>query len=174
MWELEGTIKDVSVDFRSNKAFLTLSIEHKKTAIDCYDDLHTAEKLTIKIDKYKKKRSLNANAYAWKLITEIANKLLADKDEIYLLMLKRYGQRELISVRADVPISEYIKYCEEVCEVEMYGELFKEYFVYKGSSEYNTEEMSIFIDGIVQEAKELHIQTETPEQIARMKDLWGV
>jgi hypothetical protein len=32
--------------------------------------------------------------------------------------------------------------------------------------------MSIFIDGIVSEAKDLGIQTDTPDQIAKMKDLW--
>jgi hypothetical protein len=45
--------------------------------------------------------------------------------------------------------------------------------VYKGSSEFDTKEMSIFIDGIVSEAKELGIQTDTPDQIAKMKALWG-
>jgi hypothetical protein len=46
--------------------------------------------------------------------------------------------------------------------------------VYKGSSEFDTREMSIFIDGIVSEAKVMGIQTETPDQIAKMKALWEV
>jgi hypothetical protein len=33
--------------------------------------------------------------------------------------------------------------------------------------------MSIFIDGVVSEAKELGIQTETPNQLAEMKSRWG-
>jgi hypothetical protein len=45
--------------------------------------------------------------------------------------------------------------------------------VYKGSSEFDTKEMSIFIDGIVSEAKELGIETMTPNEIARLNGLWG-
>ena len=173
MWDLSGTIKDVSVDYRSNRAFLTLSIDQKQAAIDCYDNLHLADKLSFKIDKYKQKRSLNANNYAWKLITEIGNVTRLSKDIVYLEMLKRYGQREMISVQAHIPISEYIKYFDLAGESELNGKLFKHYFVYKGSSEFDSREMSIFIDGVVSEAKDLGIQVETPNEIAKMKALWG-
>jgi hypothetical protein len=33
--------------------------------------------------------------------------------------------------------------------------------------------MSRLIDGAVSEAKELGIETDTPEQIAKLKSLWG-
>jgi hypothetical protein len=89
-------------------------------------------------------------------------------------MLKRYGQSEIISVLAHIPIFEYVKYCEEAGESSLNGKLFKYYRVYKGSSEFDTREMSIFIDGIVSEAKELDIPTDTPEQIARIISLWTV
>ena len=42
------------------------------------------------IKEYKQKRSLNANAYAWKLITEIGNVVRKSKEEVYLQMLKKY------------------------------------------------------------------------------------
>lgn len=79
----------------------------------------------------------------------------------------------MISVLAHIPIHEYVKYCEEAGESTLNGKLFKHYRVYKGSSEFDTVEMAIFIDGIVYEAKELGIPTDTPEQIAKMKSLWG-
>lgn len=173
MYELTGKIKDVSVDFRGNSAFLTLAIDQKQAAINCYDELHLTDKLAICIDKYKEKRSLNANNYAWKLLTEIANATRASKEEIYLLMLKRYGQSEMISVKAHIPITEYFKYLEEAGEGTVNGTLFKHYKIYKGSSEFNKEEMSIFIDGIVDEAEALGIQTKTPDEIANLKSLWG-
>lgn len=173
MYDLDGTIKDISVDYRTGNALLTLSVNQKQSAINCFDDLHCEGKLSFKIDKYKEKRSLNANAYCWKLLTEIANVLRSSKEEVYLTMLKRYGQRELISVQAHIPISEYIKYCDEAGEGKVNGKLFKHYYVYKGSSEYDTREMSVFIDGVVSEAKALNIQTDTPKQIAKMKAMWG-
>lgn len=45
---------------------------------------------------------------------------------------------------------------------------------YKGSSLYNTKEMSLLIDGVVRECKELGIETETPDEIERMKQEWGI
>ena len=172
MYELSGTIKDVAVDFKGHKAYLTLTINQKLSALNCYDDLHLEEKLSFKIDKYREKRSLNANNYAWKLLTEIANVTRESKEKVYLDMLKEYGQSEIISVLAHIPIGEYVKYCEEAGESTLNGKLFKHYRVYKGSSEFDTREMSIFIDGIVSEAQELGIETKTPDEIARLKSLW--
>ena len=49
---------------------------------------------------------------------------------------------------------------------------FNVYMRLKGSSEMNSAEMSHFLDGLVSDAKELGIETDTPEQIERMKSLW--
>ena len=152
---------------------MTLAVNQKQSAMNCYDELNGADRLSIKIDKYREKRSLNANSYAWALLTEIGNVLRQSKEDVYFAMLKEYGQSELISVKAHIPIGEYVKYCEEAGESTLNGKLFKHYKVYKGSSEFDKREMAIFIDGIVQEAKELGIDTRTPDEIAKLKSLWG-
>jgi hypothetical protein len=173
MVELTGKlIYNVSFTAKG-KPIVSLELNEEAPALKMVDELHNAEKLTIKIDKYREKRSLNANNYAWKLLTEIGNRTRQSKEDVYFLMLKRYGQSELISVMAHIPIGEYVKYCEKAGESTLNGKLFKHYRVYKGSSEFDTKEMSIFIDGVVSEAKDLGIQTDTPDQIAKMKDLWG-
>ena len=41
-----------------------------------------------------------------------------------------------------------------------------------GTHLYNTKEMSQFIDGVVQEAQNLDIETKTPNEIAELKSLW--
>lgn len=173
MYELSGTIKELNIDYQTGKALLTLAVNQKQSAINCFDELHGVEKLSIKIDKHREKRSLNANNYAWKLLTEIGNAVRASKEEIYLKMLKEYGQSKMISVKAHIPIGEYVKYCEEVGESTLNGTLFKHYRVYKGSSEFTKEEMAIFLDGVVTEAKELDIDVRTPDEIANLKSLWG-
>ena len=173
MYELSGTIKDLNIDYLTGKALVTLSVNEKQTAIKCYDGLKDCEKVSIKIDKHREKRSLNANNYAWALLTEIANGLKLSKEDVYLKMLKDYGQSEMISVKAHIPISEYVKYCEEAGESTLNGTLFKHYKVYKGSSEFTKEEMAIFLDGVCAEATELGIDVRTPDEIARLKDLWG-
>lgn len=125
------------------------------------------------VKEHKEKRSLNANNYAWKLITEIADVMKLSKEEVYIEMLKIYGQSEMVSVLADIDVSKYFKYYSEAGESILKGKKFKHYKVYMGSSEMNTKQMSILIDGIVQEAKQLDIETMTPKQLSRLKEEWG-
>jgi len=139
--------------------------------------------LILKIEEFRKKRSPQANAYAWEVITEItkawnlinetANVLRINKEECYLMMLKRYGQSTVVSVLSSVDVKSYFKYYEEFGTGEVNGKEFTHYKVYKGSSEFDTKEMAILIDGIVSEAKELGIDTRTPEEIEKLKALWG-
>ncbi len=171
MFDLTGKLH--SIAFTANGApLVTFELEQRRDALNMADTVSQGMRVAVKVDKYREKRSLNANAYCWKLLTEIANIVRSNKDAVYLEMLKRYGQREMISVLSHIPISEYVKYCEEAGESTLNGKLFKHYFVYKGSSEFDSREMSIFIDGVVDEAKGLGIQTMTPNEIARMKALW--
>ena len=172
-YELSGKVQGLTRDFASERVTLSLSVNEELIAKMLYDDLHEAEKLSIKIGSYREKRSLNANNYAWALLTEIANILRTSKEEVYREMLKRYGQSEIISVLAHIPIGEYVKYCDEVGESTLNGKLFKHYKVYKGSSEFDSREMSIFLDGVVSEATEMGIPTETPDEIARLKAMWS-
>ena len=52
------------------------------------------------------------------------------------------------------------------------GKKFIHYRAIKGTSEYSTKEMSVFLDGIISECQEVGIETDTPEQIARYKEAW--
>ena len=173
MYDLTGKLVGVSVSYVNDRPLVTFELTHRRIAFNMVDELKDVPLLSIKIDKYREKRSLNANNYAWHLVSAIGNSTRVGKEEVYLRMLKRYGQSEMISVLAHIPIGDYVKYCEEAGESTLNGKLFKHYRVFKGSSEFDTREMSIFIDGLVSEAKELGIPTETPEQIAKMKSLWG-
>jgi hypothetical protein len=173
MYELTGMLKGATFrDILTGKITVMLELNEQGTAQNMIDEL-TLQKLSIKIDKHREKRSLNANAYAWLLIGKIGNSTRASKEEVYFKMLKDYGQSDLVSVLAHIPVEHYFKYYEEAGESTLNGKLFKHYRVYKGSSEFDTREMSIFIDGIVSEAKNLGIETMTPNEIAKMKDLWG-
>ena len=129
------------------------------------------EKL-FEIKEHRQKRSLNANSYAWLLLGKIADVLRTSKEDVYLNMLKHYGQSEMVSVLSSIDVSGYFKYYEEVATVTLEGKQFTHYRVYKGSSEYDTREMSILIDGIVYEAKNLGIETMTEDEITKMKEMW--
>lgn len=116
-------------------------------------------KYDLKVDKHRNKRSLDANNYAWHLINEIANALRISKEEVYLQMLKDYGQREYASMLANVDPSRISKYYEEQGTFKHNNNTFKSYMFYVGTSQYDSREMSIFIDGLVQEARNLGIET---------------
>lgn len=120
------------------------------------------------IKEYKEKRSLNSNAYAWKLITELGNVLRKSKEEVYLQMLKDYGQSEVISMLSSINPEGYFKYYEKFGTGEVNGKEFTHYKIFKGSSEFNSKEMSIFIDGIVQDCKEVGIQTLDDKDIEEL------
>lgn len=99
--------------------------------------------LDVEIKQHREKRSLDANAYAWVLITKIADVLRASKETTYIEMLKRYGQREpkLVSVIAEAVDMIYRatdNHCCEVGESELNGKVFKHlaitrlYFIWQG------------------------------------------
>lgn len=125
------------------------------------------KRFTIK--EFKERRSLDQNAYAWKLITEIGNVLRKSKEEVYLEMLKDYGQSEIVSMLSEINPKGYFKYFEVIGTGIVNNKEFTHYKIFKGSSEFDRKEMTIFIDGIVQECKQLGISTLTPDEIARLK-----
>lgn len=127
---------------------------------------------TYEIKEHKLRRSLNANAYAWALIGKIADVLRTSKDEVYLTMLRRYGQSHMVSVVSSIDVSRFFKYYEEAGHSHLQGKDFTHYRVFIGSSEYDSREMAILIDGIADEAKGLGIETLTPDEIERLKAAW--
>lgn len=123
----------------------------------------------FEIKEFKTKRSLSQNAYCWKLITEIANVLRLSKEEVYFNMLKSYGQSEVVSILSVINPKGYLKYYEQIGTGVVNGKEFIHYKIFKGSSEFDSKEMSIFIDGIVQEATNLGIPTLTPDEIKKWR-----
>lgn len=173
MSELTGKITNFSLDYKTQKAVLTLELNERNKATKMYDSLNQVEKLSIEIDKYRGKRSPNANAYCWVLCGKIADCVGASKDEIYLEMLKRYGQTYVCKVpneKVEMFKRDRKYWAEhESLDAEEKAQYFR---VWVGSSNYNTKEMSVLINGIVDEAQDLDIDTRTPDEIANMLSLW--
>lgn len=127
---------------------------------------------TLTVKEYRQKRSLNANSYAWVLLNEIGNVLKTDKEEVYLEMLKRYGQCGVVKIKdKDVERFKRVwKYNEEIPKLKEDECTYLKFWV--GSSNYDTKEMSIFIEGIVDEAKALGINTLTPDEISKLEGIY--
>lgn len=124
------------------------------------------------VKEYKQKRSLDANSYYWALLTEIANTVRISKEDLHLKMLKEYGETYSILLPAEENIEGLIKYYETESVIKKGDRLFKSYKAYLPSSEMNTKQMSVLIDGVVSEAQDLGIETLTPSQIEEIKLRW--
>lgn len=163
----------------SGQQLITLALTSKADISDLKAVIANKKLLAIECKEYRKKRSLDANSYAWLLIGKIADVLRTSKEEIYIKMLTRYGQREkqLISIIAEEEALKMIyratnNHCCEVGESELNGKTFKHLAILIGSSQYDSKQMGILIDGIISEAKELGIETMTPSEIAELKSRW--
>lgn len=133
------------------------------------------KQLSVEIKQYRQKRSLDSNAYFWLLLGEMAAILKTTKDELYLIMLERYGVYTHVIVKPEVvdKVKQEWRTVRELGEVTVNGKTGIQLQCFFGSSTYNTKEMSRLIDGVVSEAKELGIETMTPQELARMKNEWG-
>lgn len=87
-------------------------------------------------------------------------------------MLKDYGQSLLVPLTPGLNPNGYFKYCEFFEKGKLNGKECDWYKVYKGSSEYDTKEMSVLIDGIVYEAKQLDIATLEDYKIEKLIEEW--
>ena len=127
----------------------------------------------FEIKEKKKKRSLTANSYYWSLLNQLASVMRMDNQECHFLMLRRYGQYEVVSIRSDVSLHGYFKYFEEIGKGKVNGKEFTHYKIYKGSSQMDSKEFAILLDGVRSECEEVGIPTLTPSEIAQLKFIGG-
>lgn len=171
--ECTGKLHSVNRDWKTGKIIIGFELNEEPT--EEINNIASCEKLSIVAKKYRQKRSLDANAYCWVLITKIAEMLNSSKEEIYEDMLQKYGfiyQDDdgyiTVTVKADVDMNKITGHWKFL---KGNGK-FNSYLMIKGSSEYDSAEMAKFIDRIVEEAKELGIETMTPAELERMKAAW--
>lgn len=139
-------------------------------------DLEQDKKYELK--EYKEKRSLDSNAYAWVLIGKIAKKLNLSKEDVYKKNIKEMGKYEILPIKNEA-VQTFINawstkgigwLCEILGDSKLSG--YTNIIAYYGSSVYDIKEMSVFIDGVVQEAQQLDIEVLSPNEIERLKRLW--
>ena len=143
-------------------------IGNAKAIIQWLFDQHDAEKL-YEIKEKKSKRSLTANAYYWSLLNQLASVMRTSSEEVHFMMLRRYGVCEVVSVRSDINVKGYFKYYKEIGHGTVEGKDFCHYKIYKGSSEMDSKEFSVLLDGLISECEEVGIPTLTPDEVAKLR-----
>lgn len=122
----------------------------------------------VKISVFNDKRTKTMNSYYWVLVNQLADTLRTSKDELHEQLIKRYSQRDFISLLANINPSDYFPYYEYQSTYKHNNNTFKSYLVFKRSSDMNKREFSILLDGLISECKECGISTMTPEQVAEL------
>lgn len=178
MYELTGKIHSVSVDYFSGKPMVTFALNEVNSAREMVDELKSLEKLSLKIGKFKQKRSLDANAYCWTLIGKIAEKTKVPKEEVYREAIRGIGGNyDVVCIKENAAESlrsawerNGIGWQTEVMLSKLDG--CTNVLLYYGSSTYDTEQMSRLIENILQDCKALGIEVKPQEEIDSLLKNW--
>lgn len=174
---MRGRLIDLSLGLNRKQR---ITIEVDRDFREDFDRLKDAE-LDVEIKKHRNRRSLSANAYFHVLVNKIAGERGGSEDATKTWLVCEYGalakDAEGLTVGFKLPTSvdvstiyPYVK-CFDIREEN--GKIFKCYLVYKQTHLMDSKEMARLIDGAIEVAQELGIETDTPEQLARYKEDWS-
>lgn len=129
------------------------------------------------VKEYKEKRSLDANAYAWVLLEKLQDRLHIPKEDIYRDLIRNIGSYEVVPIKNEA-LSKFkqawskngLGWITDTTKSKLEG--YTNVIAYYGSSIYNTKEMSRFIELIIQECEQLHIETRSKEEIDSLLESW--
>lgn len=182
--DLTGKIVGISTNFLTKKFELTVAVNEADNLTNGYEELKGAELLDIRIKKYRQRRSLDANAYFHVLVDRLADKLGISKPRCKNLMIGRYGQPFYIDdfetaeavIKTNISVSQMMEnetvHCMPCGRKTEDGQEITYYKVFRGSSTYNTKEMSVLIDGTIGECKDQGIETLSQAELERMMAHW--
>ena len=178
MYDLVGYLSNINVSYQSGKPLLVFEMEDKRSALEAAENL-LGKKVSVKVGKYRKKRSLDANAYCWTLISKIAEKTNVSTEEVYRSAIRGLGgNSDMVCIQNHAVESlcsgwsrNGIGWITDTMPSKLDG--CTNVVLYYGSSTYNTEQMSRLIGNIVQDCYALGIETRSPEEIASLLGAWG-
>ncbi len=159
---------------------LLLSLTNKNDLNEVFElkkAIENGKQLSVEIKQYRPKRSLDANSYCWVLCQKIAEVVRSTKEQVYKSAIRDVGQFEMLAVQESAA-EQFITlwnsrglgwYAEEM-DSKLTG--CKKIIAYYGSSCYDSKSMSVLVDYIVQEAKEVGIETLTPSELSILKQDW--
>ena len=167
--EIKARLNNAYRDLASNKVIVSLEVDYQPN-LDSIRD----KDLRVEIKEWRERRSKDANGLLWACLTEIAQAMTPplDKWEVYLMMLKRYGQHTYgVFKPSAVPmVQQSWRESEIVGEVTVGGEKGIQMLLYYGSSLYDTKEFSILLDGVISEMVEIGLEPPMPREVKRVLD----
>jgi len=174
MFETTINKKDISTNYKELN--ISISKDKIKLFMNNICNKKNDKKYTLEIKEYKEKRSLSANGLCWVLCQKIADVINSSKDEVYETMIKRYAPFIIYPVWEEIldDLLLNFKYYEvENARYHKDGRAICDVKVYKGSSNYDTKEMSKFINSIIDECKLLDIDVMDQNEVDSLIKSWG-
>lgn len=170
--EFIGRFVSITKDIETNEWRITFTVND--SALAFVEKIKGCEKLSVKAEKYSKRRTNDANALMWHCIQQLASIEGKDKWDVYLDMLKHYGVFSPVTIRADAYESFKTQWreCEIVGEFEQDGIKKLSVLCYFGSHTYTTKEFSRLLDGIKQEMESNGLQPPASEELRRAVEEW--
>lgn len=144
------------------------------------DSLQGGKTYVLTIKEQKRRRSLDANAYAWVLLDKLAERIHEPKSDIYRGYIREIGGNSETVCVQDQAVDRLTEGWEhnglgwqaETMPSKLPG--CTNVILYYGSSTYDTAQMSRLIDLIVQDCKALGIETKDHADLDRLVEEWGV
>ena len=136
---------------------------------EIWDKLHQEPVLDVEIKKHREKRSLSANAYFHVLCNKISAETGESEDAVKRRLVVSYGALARdkdgkpvgLKLPPTVDPSDFYPYVRLYETRQENGKDYSCYFVYKESHKMDSKEFARLVDGAIEEAKELGIQTDT-------------
>lgn len=173
---VKGKVRGAYTDIH-NKSVIEFEVEGCNIAA-LNKELESMGELNIDIKKYRAKRSLDANAYFWVLVDKLAQVTGYNKTDIYQNAIKEIGGvSEVICVRnkAVDKLRESwsqngLGWQTDTLPSKIDGCM--NVILYYGSSTYDSKQMSMLIDNIVQDCIAVGIETLPPVELEKLKANW--
>ena len=141
---------------------------------------HKDKLYDLEVKEHRKKRSLDANAYAWVLINKLAEVMRIPPVDVYRQAIQDIsGNSEILPIKEDA-VEQFKQawqhngigwLCRDMGKSKLPG--YRNLMVYYGSSVYNSRQMSDLIDHLVQDCKALDIETMTPDKLSLLMEEWS-
>lgn len=171
---MRARLQDLSFT-REGRQRLTLELDGDfRQSFDALRD----KPVEIEVKRWRKRRSLDANAYFWVLCGKLSEATGQPREVIYREAIRDIGGN-----------------CETVCVLEAAAEKLRQgwehnglgwvtdtipsklpgcvnVLLYYGSSTYDTAQMSQLIDNIVQDCRAVGVETLTPHEMGRLMEEW--
>lgn len=171
---MKGRLIDASLGYNRK---MRVTIELDSDFRNGYDKLKDAD-VEVSIKKWRQHRSSNSNAYFHLLVNEIAAVTGQSDEEVKRRLVVDYGtiakddDGKIMGMKLppSIDISLVYPYTRLYKQVEENGKPMNCYLIYKRSSWMDSAEMAHLIDGAVQVARELGIDTDTPDEKARYSE----